>query len=163
MAPCIKFSLSSFFESMSISILSEKGNQRLKWGYLIVLPYFIASTVIGALHWDDCPVQPQLPMLVTGELCFTQGFWTRDRRCGNQFTHLALSLWPSLYYRASHVLVDWVLSTWISSVPLHCLPDSAWADGNLAEAAGQLGKMVEHRNQSQPNPGLRAHGTPCII
>ena len=38
--------------------------------------------------------------------------------------------------------------------------DSAWADGNLAEAAGQLGKMVEHRNQSQPNPGLSSLGTP---
>ena len=36
----------------------------------------------------------------------------------------------------------------------HCLSDSAWVDGNLAEAAGQLGKKVEHRNQSQPNPGL---------
>ena len=44
-----------------------------------------------------------------------------------------------------------------------CLPDSAWADGNLAEAAGQLGQMVEHRNQSQPNPGLREHATPLII
>ena len=44
----------------------------------------------------------------------------------------------------------------------HCLPDSAWADGNLAEAAGQLGKMVVHRNQSQPNPGLSSLGTPCI-
>ena len=28
-----------------------------------------------------------------------------------------------------------------------------WADGNLAEAAVLVGKMVE---QSQPNPGLRA-------
>ena len=43
----------------------------------------------------------------------------------------------------------------------HCLPDSAWADGNLAEVVRQLGKKVEHRNQIQPNPGLRAHGTPC--
>ena len=34
----------------------------------------------------------------------------------------------------------------------HCLSDSAEADGNLAGAAGQLGKIVEHRNQSQPNP-----------
>ena len=41
------------------------------------------------------------------------------------------------------------------------MPNSARADGNLAEAAGQLGKMVEHRNQSQPNPGLRSLGTPC--
>ena len=32
--------------------------------------------------------------------------------------------------------------------------------GNLAEAAGQLGKMVEHPNQSQRNPGPRAVGTP---
>ena len=43
---------------------------------------------------------------------------------------------------------------WLGLWVLHCLPDSAWADGNLAEAAGELGKMVEHRNQSQPNPGL---------
>ena len=48
------------------SIRRERGNQRLKWGYLIVLPYFIAATVVGALHWDDCPIQPQIPMLVTG-------------------------------------------------------------------------------------------------
>ena len=43
----------------------------------------------------------------------------------------------------------------------HCLPDSARADGNLAEAAGQLGKMVVHRNQSQPNPGISSLGTTC--
>ena len=41
------------------------------------------------------------------------------------------------------------------------MPNSAWADGNSAEAAGQLGKKVEHPNQSQPNPGPRADGTPC--
>ena len=35
------------------------------------------------------------------------------------------------------------------------MPDSAWADGNLVEVAGQLGKMVEHRNQRQPNQGLK--------
>ena len=35
---------------------------------------------------------------------------------------------------------------------LHCLPYSAWADGILAEAARQLGKVVEHPNQRQPNP-----------
>ena len=40
---------------------------------------------------------------------------------------------------------------------------TVWAEGNLAEAPGQLGKMVEHRrNQSQPNPGLSSLGTPCI-
>ena len=44
----------------------------------------------------------------------------------------------------------------------HCLPNSAWADWNLAEVAVQLGKMVEHPNQSQPNPGLRADESPCI-
>ena len=42
-----------------------------------------------------------------------------------------------------------------------CLPDSAGANGDLAELAGQLGKMVEQPNQSQPTPGLRADGTPC--
>ena len=34
----------------------------------------------------------------------------------------------------------------------HCLPDWAWAKGNLAKAARQVGKMGEHPNQSQPNP-----------
>ena len=45
----------------------------------------------------------------------------------------------------------------------HCLPDSTWADGNLSEAAGQLGKMVEHRNQSQPIPCLSSLGTPYLL
>ena len=27
----------------------------------------------------------------------------------------------------------------------------------------RLGKMVEHRNQRQPNPGLRSLGTPCTV
>ena len=46
----------------------------------------------------------------------------------------------------------------------HCtVPNSAWANvGIVAEAARQLGNMVEHPNQSQQNPGLRADGTPCI-
>ena len=43
----------------------------------------------------------------------------------------------------------------------HCLPNFSWADWNLAEVAVQLGKMVEHSNQSQPNPGLRADESPC--
>ena len=33
--------------------------------------------------------------------------------------------------------------------------------GNLEEAAEQLGKMVEHQNQSQPNLGLRADESIC--
>ena len=44
----------------------------------------------------------------------------------------------------------------------HSLPNSALADGNLAELARQLGMMVEHPNQRQPNQGLRPDGTPCI-
>ena len=41
---------------------------------------------------------------------------------------------------------------WLGSWVLHCLANSAWTDGNLAEAAGQLGKMAGLPNQSQPNP-----------
>ena len=33
----------------------------------------------------------------------------------------------------------------------------------MAEAAGQLGNMVKHPNESQPNPGLRADESPCIV
>ena len=35
--------------------------------------------------------------------------------------------------------------------------------GIMAEAAVQLSKMVEHPNQSQPNPGPLADGTPCTV
>ena len=44
----------------------------------------------------------------------------------------------------------WVGLTWI--LFFHCLPSSAWANGNLADVAGQLGKMVEQSDQSHPNP-----------
>ena len=44
-----------------------------------------------------------------------------------------------------------------------CVLNSAWADGNLADAAEQLDNMVERPNQSQPNPGPRGDGTPCIF
>ena len=36
----------------------------------------------------------------------------------------------------------------------------AWADGNLAESDGLLGNMVEHPNQSQPNPVTNHHPQP---
>ena len=50
-----------------------------------------------------------------------------------------------------------------STVCLNCLPDFAWVDDNLAGLAGHLGNMVEHPNQSQPNPGIGPVGTPSII
>ena len=34
------------------------------------------------------------------------------------------------------------------------LPDSAWAGGLFAEAAEQLGKMVEHPKSKSTQPGL---------
>ena len=43
---------------------------------------------------------------------------------------------------------------------LHYLPDSACAYDNLAKAARQLGKMIEHPNQSKHNPCARADETP---
>ena len=30
----------------------------------------------------------------------------------------------------------------------HSLPNSAWDDGNLAEGAGQVGKLLEHEKQT---------------
>ena len=41
------------------------------------------------------------------------------------------------------------------------LRSSAWADGNMAELAVQLGKIVEHLNQSQPNPCDKPPAPPC--
>ena len=45
---------------------------------------------------------------------------------------------------------------WLLFWMFHPPPGSAWAGGKLAELAGQLGNMVEHPNQSQPNPGPQA-------
>ena len=60
---------------------------------------------------------------------------------------------------AKHVYsTGWLIWSWTGLGRLefwvfHCLPNSASADGNFAEAAGQMGKVLEHPNQSQPNPG----------
>ena len=67
----------------------------------------------------------------------------------------------TLKYKVIHLIWDlgW---GWLGFWAFHCLTLSAWADGNLAEAAVQLGKKVEHPNKSQPNPGPQADGTPCV-
>ena len=52
--------------------------------------------------------------------------------------------------------------SWFEFYVFHRLPNSALADGNLSEAAGQLGNLVEHLCQSQPNPGVRPDETPRI-
>ena len=60
-------------------------------------------------------------------------------------------------------IVSWTGLRWLEFLVFHCLPNSALADGNLAEVAGQMGKMVEHPNQSQPHPGYRPDESPCRI
>ena len=50
----------------------------------------------------------------------------------------------------------------------HNLPGSAWADGSLAELSRQLGKIMEHLNQSRPNPpynlrNFEIHVNVCMI
>ena len=75
----------------------------------------------------------------------------------------------------SHVLSDiyctaliqgeWWLVKGLGSLCIltfHCLPSPAWADGNLAESAGLLRTMVEHPNQSQPNP-VTNHTHPVFV
>ncbi len=37
----------------------------MKWGYLVIMPYYIAALVIGALNFDNCPVEPMIPIVVT--------------------------------------------------------------------------------------------------
>ena len=58
-------------------------------------------------------------------------------------------------------MCSWTGLGWLEFCAFHCLPNSAWADGNLAEAARSWARWVKHQNHSQPNPCLRAHGTPC--
>ena len=75
-------------------------------------------------------------------------------------TNVHKGRWDTLY-RASQLVIDpgWV--DWILSFPR--LPNSARGDRNLAEVAGQLGKMVELPNQNQLNLGLQPIGTPCRV
>ena len=61
----------------------------------------------------------------------------------------------------SQLLVDWVMLTWVLSAPLSARFCLGWWE--LAEVAGQLDRMGEHPNQSQPNPGAKADGTPCSL
>ena len=66
-------------------------------------------------------------------------------------------------YRVFHLLRDlgWVDFPFLM---FHCLPNSAWADGNQwVESTKQLHNTVEHPNPSQPNPGLRADETLCTV
>ena len=49
----------------------------------------------------------------------------------------------------------WVGLTWI--LLFHCRPSSASANGSLAEVVGQLGKMEEQTDQSQPNPYILSY------
>ena len=50
---------------------------------------------------------------------------------------------------------------WVDFCVFHCLPNSACLLTDWGEVVGPLGKIVEHPNQSQPNLGPRADGTPC--
>ena len=50
---------------------------------------------------------------------------------------------------------------WIRIRVFCCQPNSALANGNLAEVARVLGDMMEHPNSSQPNLGLGAGESPC--
>ena len=53
------------------------------------------------------------------------------------------------------LIISWTGLGWHEFWVFHCLPNSAWAVGNFADLAWQMGKMVEHPTQSQPNPGSR--------
>ena len=61
-----------------------------------------------------------------------------------------------MLYWASHVLVDWGFCG-LGFLVFHCLPDYAWAVGNMAEAARQLDKLVEHRPRSQVYEDMGRH------
>ena len=65
-----------------------------------------------------------------------------------------------LLYRVVHLVANlsWVDMNFDYSTVCLILPGLM---GVLAEAAGQLGKMVELPNPSQPNPGSRPDGPPC--
>ena len=75
----------------------------------------------------------------------------------------------SLYQTTSRVypFCPWTGLGLLEFSVFHCLPNSAWAGGGSLGVAGQMGKMVEHPNQSQPNPGPRAERTPwpvnCLV
>ena len=64
-------------------------------------------------------------------------------------------------YRMSHLLMH---LGWVDlNFECYTVSNTAWPDGNLAEAAELCSWAIWWNTQtSQPNPGPRAHGTSCI-
>ena len=51
--------------------------------------------------------------------------------------------------------------TLINYVPPFCQPTFSASSANFPSAQAEIGRGWENKNLSQPNPGLRAAGTPC--
>ena len=117
---------------------------------------FVHQIIAAQLEHSDPP----------HKLCLAQRDFSNDPSSGNGESFRSAS-----HLCSAHLLVvsrSYLDSMWPKVRTLQGVPSelrlgfvdldfecsTAWDDGNLAEAAGQLGKMVEHRNHSQPNPGL---------
>ena len=76
------------------------------------------------------------------------------------FVHVTPSvpLTLKVLYRVTLVVAH---LSWVDFIFIRPLP--GFADGSLAELAEQLGKILEHPNQIQPNPGARPPESPCSI
>ena len=54
-------------------------------------------------------------------------------------------------YRMTHLLAN---LGWVLLLLFHCLPYLAWAGGNLADLAVQLGKIVKHHKSKSIQPSI---------
>ena len=89
----------------------------------------------------------------------TTGYEARIIKSLVTIQHGSLVMSTVLIERFATIKKDWTYSgwpiSWRTSVGLTLIlavPPSAWADGNLAELAEQLGKMVEHPKSKSTQP-----------
>ena len=128
------------------------------------LPLGLNSTVLLGDPEEQLPLHLQLQLQLRAQL---SEHWedNKTQGCGqSMFQPLAIALgMASMNFCLTGSSISSRTLVGLTRILIvQRLPDSGWADGNLADVAGQLGKLMEHLNQSQPNLGARADWTLCI-
>ena len=128
------------------------------------LPLGLNSTVLLGDPEEQLPLHLQLQLQLRAQL---SEHWedNKTQGCGqSMFQPLAIALGMASmnFCLTGNSISSRTLVGLTRILIVQRLPDSGWADGNLADVAGQLGKLMEHLNQSQPNLGARADWTLCI-
>ena len=117
------------------------------------LPLGLNSTVLLGDPEEQLPLHLQLQMQLRAQL---SEHWEdkKTQGCGqSMFQPLAIALgMASMNFclTGSSMMSSRTLVGLTRILIVQRLPDSGWADGNLADVAGQLGKLMEHLNLDLP-------------